>query len=239
MGKADRESVTSEGVYGIDYHHGRKTKRALRYRLARRADESRRALDQFAEHRAWRILDLGTADGLMLERLLDGLELSVVVGVDLSADLLSVIGDSTIWPIQANGIHLPCADGRFDLVVATAVLEHVSDPLGMLAECRRVLVPGGLCLITTPDPFWERVASAIGHLPAEGHHETLNLKRLRSTLEQAGFEVLRAYKFMMSPWGFPAELVVERLMRAVGLSSMLLNQMAVARRPELGQGAGL
>lgn len=228
----------SEGIYGIDYHHGRKSKRALRYRLARRADESRRALDRYAESRAWRVLDLGTADGLMLERLLDGLEPSVVVGVDLSTDLLSVIGDSTIRPIQANGIHLPCADGCFDLVVATAVLEHVSDPLGMLAECRRVLVPGGLCLVTTPDPFWERVATRVGHLPEEGHHETLNLSRLRSLLQQAGFEVLRAYKFMMSPWGFPAELVIERLLRAVGLSFMLLNQMAVARRPEVGPGAG-
>jgi len=67
----------------------------------------------------------------------------------------------------------------------------------------------------------------------------VNLSRLRSLLQQAGFEVLRAYKFMMSPWGFPAELVIERLLRAVGLSFMLLNQMAVVRRPEVGPGAGL
>lgn len=220
-----------EGTYGIEYHEGRRTKRALKYRLARRADELVRAIGKVTDCREWRILDLGTADGLMLQRLLDVLDTLLAVGVDLSSELLSVIESPAIQPALANGIHLPFVDQTFDLVVATAVIEHVSAPLEMLSECRRVLVPGGLCVITTPDPFWERVATGIGHLPDEGHQETMNLERMRTYAERADFKVLEAYKFMMSPWGFPAELFIERVMRAFGFRFMLLNQIVVARRP--------
>ena len=221
-----------EGTYGEDYHVGRQTKRALKYRLARRADEASRLLRRTAGERRWRILDLGTADGLMLKRMLQMIEASFVVGLDLSPELLAFVDDPAIRPALANGLMLPFAPSSFDLVVATAVIEHASDPAEMLAECARVLVPGGFCVVTTPDPFWERIATGVGHLPDEGHNETMNLARLRTYVDGAGFEVLSAYKFMMSPWGFPAELVIEKVIRGLGLSFVLLNQIVVARRPE-------
>lgn len=42
-------------------------------------------------------------------------------------------------------------DGTFDVVVMSEVLEHVTDPRGLLAEVRRVLRPGGLMWLTTPN----------------------------------------------------------------------------------------
>src|SRR5215470_12370346 len=38
---------------------------------------------------------------------------------------------------------LPVEDARFDLVLLTQVLEHLSEPVAVLAELRRVLKPGG------------------------------------------------------------------------------------------------
>jgi SAM-dependent methyltransferase len=45
---------------------------------------------------------------------------------------------------------LPYDSGSFDLVIHSDTLEHVPDPVTALAECRRVLAPGGACLFTIP-----------------------------------------------------------------------------------------
>lgn len=49
---------------------------------------------------------------------------------------------------------LPVPDHRFDVVVATEVLEHVPEPLATLRELHRVLVPGGRLWLTVPF-VWE------------------------------------------------------------------------------------
>lgn len=45
---------------------------------------------------------------------------------------------------------LPYPSGSFDLVVHSDTLEHVPDPVKGLAECCRVLKPGGFCCFTVP-----------------------------------------------------------------------------------------
>lgn len=42
-------------------------------------------------------------------------------------------------------------DGTQDFVIASHVLEHVAEPIGMLAEVHRVLKPGGTVLVLLPD----------------------------------------------------------------------------------------
>jgi SAM-dependent methyltransferase len=76
---------------------------------------------------------------------------------------------------------LPFRDGVFDAVKATEVLEHVPEITRALAECRRVLRPGGHLVITAPflerlhaDPgdygrytrsMWERLLDGAGLRP--------------------------------------------------------------------------
>ena len=59
---------------------------------------------------------------------------------------------------------LPFDDGAFDLVWASEVIEHVADTAAWLSEVRRVLVPGGRLLLTTPShgrvPLFVRVVSS-------------------------------------------------------------------------------
>jgi FkbM family methyltransferase len=64
--------------------------------------------------------------------------------------------------IEPDGT-VPVQDGTFDAVLSTQVLEHVADPGLYLAECHRVLRPGGRLLLSThglmvyhPDPvdYW-------------------------------------------------------------------------------------
>lgn len=48
---------------------------------------------------------------------------------------------------------LPYKDEIFDVVYSKSVIEHIQDPLSFVTESFRVLKPGGLLLILTPD--WE------------------------------------------------------------------------------------
>jgi SAM-dependent methyltransferase len=53
------------------------------------------------------------------------------------------------WP-EVDMHAMPFADGSFDLVVHSDTLEHVAHPVRALAECRRVLAPGGWLCYTVP-----------------------------------------------------------------------------------------
>jgi hypothetical protein len=170
--------------YDVNYFIGRQRRLQLIYRLRRRTDEVEAALRHYQDGQLQVIVDVGTADGLMLEKL-----------------------RQRMGPI-----------------------EHVPDASAMLQECAHMLRPDGLLVITTPDPFLERLSSAIGLLKETGHQRTFNLGELRQLANENGFRVLEAYKFMFSPIGFPAEKAIERVLRVLGLDLIMANQLLVARR---------
>ena len=43
------------------------------------------------------------------------------------------------------------ANGQFDAVVSSHVLEHVSEPKELILEMHRTLKPGGVCIVYTPN----------------------------------------------------------------------------------------
>ncbi len=55
---------------------------------------------------------------------------------------------------------LPFADASLDRVVSLNVAEHVADPIAHIAECERVLKPGGLLVLAHSD--WDTVLFASG-----------------------------------------------------------------------------
>jgi SAM-dependent methyltransferase len=52
--------------------------------------------------------------------------------------------------IQGDALHLPFADGTFDRVICSEVLEHIPNDEAAMAELARVLRPGGTMAITIP-----------------------------------------------------------------------------------------
>lgn len=52
--------------------------------------------------------------------------------------------------VQGDALHLPFADGTFDRVVCSEVLEHIVDDEGAMRELARVLRAGGTMAITVP-----------------------------------------------------------------------------------------
>ena len=52
--------------------------------------------------------------------------------------------------VQGDALHLPFADGTFDRVIASEVLEHIPDDVAAMTELARVLRPGGTMAVTVP-----------------------------------------------------------------------------------------
>jgi SAM-dependent methyltransferase len=78
-----------------------------------------------------------------------------VVGVDINPQALASAreraGDRAATFVQGDLQELPFEDDAFDLVVCFEAIEHVPDPGRVLDGIRRVLAPGGLLVISSPN----------------------------------------------------------------------------------------
>jgi SAM-dependent methyltransferase len=126
------------------------------------------------------VLEVGPGDGYLtgaaLERIAPGGRL-VCLDVQLSMlrKLRAALGDRTPPLVQASGSELPFRGGAFDRIFLVHVLGEIPDRAGALAECARVLRPGGTLAVTEglPDPDFIggarllRMAGAAGLRAAE------------------------------------------------------------------------
>ncbi len=92
---------------------------------------------------------------------------------------------------QGNLIELPIADASVDVVVNFQVIEHLWDQPQFIAECLRVLRPGGKLLISTPN----RITFSPGRdTPLNPFHtRELNAAELTELLVDGGFGVETMY----------------------------------------------
>lgn len=102
-------------------------------------------------------------------------------------------------PIFAGSIEaaaFPAAS--FDLVHASHLIEHLNSPASFLDEAARVLAPGGLLALTTPnaDGFQARLLGSRWRSAIYDHLYLFSLRTLRELLEARGFAVMRS-----ATWG--------------------------------------
>ena len=104
--------------------------------------------------------------------------------------------------------------GRYDIVTLVDVIEHTTDPLGMLRDAAALLAPGGALLIVTPD---------IGSLAARlmgrwwWHHRVAHVGYFnRTSMRRALQEVrLTLEADTSATWRFPVSYLAERLVRYI------------------------
>jgi len=128
------------------------------------------------------ILDVGCGEGVLTEQWADRIAPGRIVGIDLEDPKLAAEWAGRQRPNLTFATmeveRLEFGDSEFDLVAATEVLEHVTDPERALAEMARVA--RGHLLVSVPhEPLWRALnmargayLSALGNTPGHLNHWT-------------------------------------------------------------------
>lgn len=96
------------------------------------------------------VLDVGCGAGFVTSALSDaGYRMT---GIDIAWGAVTAArrGGSGHF-VLGNAHRMPFEDDSFDAVICSEVLEHVEDPVAVIAECSRVIRPGGRLLFSTPN----------------------------------------------------------------------------------------
>ena len=112
-----------------------------------------------------------------------------VVAVDYDAATVAHVRSRypRVQVVAANLASLPVPDSSMDVVVNFQVIEHLWDQPQFITECLRVLRPGGLLMMSTPNRITFTPGSDTPVNPF--HTRELNAAELRELLTDGGFRV--------------------------------------------------
>ncbi len=115
--------------------------------------------------------------------------------IDLSAAAVFELNAGGGRAVEGEITALPFGDGRFDLVAAFDVIEHVEDDRRVFGELARVLKPGGVLLCSVPlhASHWTSFDAYVGHA------RRYNPADLSAMLADAGFVIEQSAVFGMQP----------------------------------------
>ena len=166
------------------------------------------AYDKLDIRRGHLVLDLGCGEGRhTYEALRHGAH---IVGVDLDDRVLpdvkamcaGMASEGEADPRQSaafargDATKLPFADGSFDRIIVSEVLEHIPSDERAMAEIARILKPGGLVAVSVPR-FWpERVCWALSdeyHANEGGHVRIYKRSELVEKLSCTGLEPVEVH----------------------------------------------
>jgi SAM-dependent methyltransferase len=178
-----------------------------------------------------RVLEFGTSGfiPLVFKRLLPETEVHVThfdQSNKITQDINVTLGKNTVavkaFNIDLEKDSIPVSNERYDAVICCEVLEHMEiDPMFMLAEVNRVLKPGGILLLTTPNITSSRALYKIlnGYEPHFFMQYHRNREYHRHNYEYSAptlVEVLKAAGFSGKVWSEdlfddPISSIVEQL----------------------------
>lgn len=164
--------------YGDKYHRAKRIERLVESHFLGRKDIS--------------LLDIGCGVGYFLQ-FMKSRGYENVRGLDVNSKsiryLKSIGIDADVGFVEDQ----VCADYQFDAIVVDQVLEHVEDPNSILKKCHRILKPGGIIWLSTPNiQSWHilwRLKQFHRHFTGSGHINHFTPRTLKSVLEKNGFRV--------------------------------------------------
>ncbi len=105
------------------------------------------------------LLDCGIHNAVLTEKYTEKCD---AIGIELPQVIFSMIHKpdepftypKTIQLIGCDATYLPFIDNSFDAVIAGELIEHLLDPDTFLEDVKRVLIVGGICIISAPEGHW-------------------------------------------------------------------------------------
>jgi len=170
--------------------------------------------------KASRILDLGCGSGVHLRELV----CAHAVGLDYSLQMLALArrrldaAPSLRSLALGDASRLPFRDASFDCILSMGLLDYVASPEDVLAESRRVLVPGGILVCSFPkspslfSPLRSRLGTWVKRqvfdLPQI--RNTWSRGQLEAALSRGGFELESLTSVWTTMWMVRACRPVEK-----------------------------
>ena len=113
-------------------------------------------------------------------------------------DAGEIPADRYVGVLRGDATRLPFADGVFDRVITSEVLEHIQSDVDAIAELVRVLRPGGSFACTVPSRWPETInwwLSDEYHAPKSvgGHVRIYSEVELKAKLRTAGLQVVGSH----------------------------------------------
>ena len=133
------------------------------------------------------ILEIGCSGGPLMQRL-RAAGYSDVTGIDVSVPAIALARARGVAHASVmDGAALEFADARFDVVIASDVLEHIENEGQALREWTRVLKPGGQLLVFVPaHPYLWSEHDVVNH-----HFRRYSRQGLVAALRGAGLHIQR------------------------------------------------
>jgi 2-polyprenyl-6-hydroxyphenyl methylase/3-demethylubiquinone-9 3-methyltransferase len=153
-------------------------------------------------------LDVGCGAGMLAEPLARlGAK---VTAVDAAPELIEVAkghAEGQGLDIDYRPVGVEQVEGRFDLVTAMEVIEHVADPEAFVENLARRLAPDGLMILSTPNKTgWSKlltitIAEGLGRIPKGTHDfdKFIDPETMRGLLAKAGLECIDFEGIAISP----------------------------------------
>ena len=192
---AEREPLAPAPSPYLPSARGSVAERLTRWKFAAAYHVWRRAIRRYgAKSESLRILEVGAGPGNFAACLENWFPDSKLTALDLEADLVryaSARVPSASF-IRASSEQIPLASTSFDVVSALQVIEHFHRPENFLSEVARVLKPGGLFLVSTPNTrgIGARLRGDAWQGIREDHVSLREPGAWRQALSESGFECL-------------------------------------------------
>lgn len=178
-----------------------------------------------------RHLDVGAGGGELIAKVRDRFG-TAAAACDYTDTLMRLPGQR-VDVADLNHEPLPYPDAQFDLLTATEVVEHLMDFRRVVREMFRVLEPGGVCLLSTPNILnlnsrlrflWFGFWNLFGPLPVKGgklystggHINPCSWFYLAHALIEAGFVQVEAHVDKYQRSSIPKLVLLWPLLRGFG-----------------------